>query len=130
MVFDGLPNRHRMDHGHCRRSRQHPPGSPFRDFVIHIMTISPHAFGFIFGLSDAVIGVTIFVIGNSLVDLAANERSRTSNTIPPYAANSLPLSQPGLCTHHGLLCMLWRAHGQHPAQYRPFWLLHHLTEGR
>ena len=29
-------------------------------------------FGFIFGLSDAIIGITIFAIGNSLADLVAN----------------------------------------------------------
>lgn len=30
------------------------------------------AFGFIFGLSDALIGVTIFAVGNSLADFVAN----------------------------------------------------------
>lgn len=30
------------------------------------------AFGFIFGLSDALIGLTIFAVGNSLADLVAN----------------------------------------------------------
>jgi sodium/potassium/calcium exchanger 6 len=29
-------------------------------------------FGFIFGLSDAIIGLTIFAVGNSLADLVAN----------------------------------------------------------
>ena len=36
------------------------------------MTISLQAFGFIFGLSDAIIGLTIFAVGNSLADLVAN----------------------------------------------------------
>ena len=29
-------------------------------------------FGFIFGLSDAIIGLTVFAVGNSLADLVAN----------------------------------------------------------
>ena len=29
-------------------------------------------FGLIFGLSDAIIGITIFAMGNSLADLVAN----------------------------------------------------------
>ena len=33
---------------------------------------SLQTFGFIFGLSDAIIGITIFAMGNSLADLVAN----------------------------------------------------------
>ncbi|KAI0833651.1 Sodium/calcium exchanger protein-domain-containing protein [Trametes gibbosa] len=46
--------------------------------VIWIMAIADEVvkvlqtFGFIFGLSDAIIGITIFAIGNSLADLVAN----------------------------------------------------------
>ncbi|OJT02445.1 hypothetical protein TRAPUB_7012 [Trametes pubescens] len=46
--------------------------------VIWIMAIADEVvkvlqtFGFIFGLSDAIIGITVFAIGNSLADLVAN----------------------------------------------------------
>ncbi|GBE88032.1 hypothetical protein SCP_1202600 [Sparassis crispa] len=46
--------------------------------VVWIMAIADEvvevlqAFGFIFGLSDAIIGLTIFAVGNSLADLVAN----------------------------------------------------------
>ncbi|TFK88844.1 hypothetical protein K466DRAFT_575160 [Polyporus arcularius HHB13444] len=46
--------------------------------VVWIMAIADEVvkvlqtFGFIFGLSDAIIGITIFAIGNSLADLVAN----------------------------------------------------------
>ncbi|KAH7884503.1 Sodium/calcium exchanger protein-domain-containing protein [Phlebopus sp. FC_14] len=38
------------------------------DEVVHVL----QTFGFIFGLSDAIIGLTIFAVGNSLADLVAN----------------------------------------------------------
>ncbi|KAL4064529.1 Sodium/calcium exchanger protein-domain-containing protein [Scleroderma yunnanense] len=38
------------------------------DEVVHVL----QAFGFIFGLSEAIIGLTIFAVGNSLADLVAN----------------------------------------------------------
>ncbi|KAG6330490.1 hypothetical protein ID866_8599 [Astraeus odoratus] len=38
------------------------------DEVVNVL----QAFGFIFGLSDAIIGLTIFAMGNSLADLVAN----------------------------------------------------------
>ncbi|TFY73995.1 hypothetical protein EWM64_g10017 [Hericium alpestre] len=38
------------------------------DEVVYVL----QTFGFIFGLSDAIIGLTIFAIGNSLADLVAN----------------------------------------------------------
>lgn len=41
-------------------------------------------FGFIFGLSDAIIGLTIFAIGNSLADLVAN----TSVAVRPPCTHS------------------------------------------
>jgi len=42
------------------------------------------AFGFIFGLSDAIIGVTIFAVGNSLADFVANISVAVScSTSPP-----------------------------------------------
>lgn len=34
--------------------------------------VTRQTFGFIFGLSDAIIGLTIFAVGNSLADLVAN----------------------------------------------------------
>lgn len=37
-----------------------------------ISASSPQTFGFIFGLSDAIIGLTIFAVGNSLADFVAN----------------------------------------------------------
>lgn len=37
-----------------------------------MMLIHTQTFGFIFGLSDAIIGLTIFAVGNSLADLVAN----------------------------------------------------------
>ncbi|OBZ72098.1 putative cation exchanger C3A12.06c [Grifola frondosa] len=46
--------------------------------VVWIMAIADEVvqvlqtFGFIFGLSDAIIGITIFAVGNSLADLVAN----------------------------------------------------------
>lgn len=38
------------------------------DEVVNVL----QAFGVIFGLSDAIIGLTIFAMGNSLADLVAN----------------------------------------------------------
>ncbi|KAI5982026.1 Sodium/calcium exchanger protein-domain-containing protein [Pisolithus marmoratus] len=40
--------------------------------IVWIMAIADETFGFIFGLSDAIIGLTIFAMGNSLADLVAN----------------------------------------------------------
>jgi len=46
--------------------------------IVWIMAIADEvvgvlkAFGFIFGLSDAIIGLTIFAVGNSLADFVAN----------------------------------------------------------
>ena len=46
--------------------------------VVWIMAIADEVvnvlqtFGMIFGLSDAIIGLTIFAVGNSLADLVAN----------------------------------------------------------
>lgn len=46
--------------------------------VVWIMAIADEVvsvlqtFGLIFGLSDAIIGLTIFAVGNSLADLVAN----------------------------------------------------------
>ena len=36
------------------------------------LTMTHQTFGFLFGLSDAIIGITIFAMGNSLADLVAN----------------------------------------------------------
>lgn len=39
---------------------------------ITLCSILSQTFGFIFGLSDAIIGLTIFAVGNSLADFVAN----------------------------------------------------------
>jgi sodium/potassium/calcium exchanger 6 len=44
-----------------------------------IKTNLPQTFGFIFGLSDAIIGLTIFAVGNSLADFVANMSVAVSN---------------------------------------------------
>jgi solute carrier family 24 (sodium/potassium/calcium exchanger), member 6 len=43
---------------------------PLTTFVL--LNYPNKTFGFIFGLSDAIIGLTIFAVGNSLADLVAN----------------------------------------------------------
>jgi len=41
--------------------------------IDHVWLLTcPKTFGLIFGLSDAIIGLTIFAVGNSLADLVAN----------------------------------------------------------
>ena len=42
----------------------------------------PQAFGFIIGLSDAIIGLTIFAVGNSLADFVANMSVAVSSSVP------------------------------------------------
>ena len=46
------------------------------DEVVNVL----QTFGFIFGLSDAIIGLTIFAVGNSLADLVANMTVAVSRT--------------------------------------------------
>lgn len=41
-------------------------------WLLLITKLCPKTFGLIFGLSDAIIGLTIFAVGNSLADLVAN----------------------------------------------------------
>ena len=40
--------------------------------IVLLIFVATKTFGFIFGLSDAIIGLTIFAVGNSLADLVAN----------------------------------------------------------
>lgn len=73
-MLDGVLCGYRVDHGYCGRGSQRPTGTPF----IHGLVVSLaedlliQTFGNIFGLSDAIIGLTIFAAGNSLADLVAN----------------------------------------------------------
>ncbi|KAJ8502716.1 hypothetical protein ONZ45_g11499 [Pleurotus djamor] len=52
------------------------------DEVVNVLT----TFGFIFGLSDAIIGLTIFAVGNSLADLVANMSVATFAPIMGFSA--------------------------------------------
>lgn len=45
---------------------------PFTDILNASVKLPTQTFGFIFGLSDAIIGLTVFAVGNSLADLVAN----------------------------------------------------------
>ncbi|KAI0749599.1 Sodium/calcium exchanger protein-domain-containing protein [Daedaleopsis nitida] len=66
------------DTGHSRAAQLARCAMGFFVAVVWIMAIADEVvkvlqtFGFIFGLSDAIIGITIFAIGNSLADLVAN----------------------------------------------------------
>ncbi|KAI0709990.1 Sodium/calcium exchanger protein-domain-containing protein [Earliella scabrosa] len=66
------------DTGHSRPAQLARCAMGFFVAVVWIMAIADEVvkvlqtFGFIFGLSDAIIGITIFAIGNSLADLVAN----------------------------------------------------------
>jgi sodium/potassium/calcium exchanger 6 len=46
-------------------------------------------FGRIFGLSDAIIGLTIFAVGNSLADLVANTAVAVSPPFPTLSEHHL-----------------------------------------
>lgn len=48
--------------------------SPLKSEVMLSVNLSSifQTFGFVFGLSDAIVGLTVFAIGNSLADLIAN----------------------------------------------------------
>lgn len=59
------------------------------DEVVNVL----QTFGFIFGLSDAIIGLTIFAVGNSLADLVANMTVAVSRA-------SIYLSQDPLSHRH------------------------------
>lgn len=67
------------------------------DEVVNVL----QTFGFIFGLSDAIIGLTIFAVGNSLADLVANMTVAVSRT-STYTV--FPLSPTRVCR---LLPRLW-----------------------
>lgn len=56
---------------------------PFISRARVLTSLVSQAFGFIFGLSDAIIGVTIFAVGNSLADLVANMSVAVSYFISP-----------------------------------------------
>lgn len=48
--------------------------------------------GHIFGLSDAILGLTVFAVGNSLGDLVANATVAVSSKISPFLIRSLTSS--------------------------------------
>ncbi|GLB40207.1 putative Ca(2) cation antiporter (CaCA) (TC 2.A.19) family protein [Lyophyllum shimeji] len=66
------------DHGDHPTARMARCSMGFLVAIVWIMAIADEVvnvlqtFGFIFGLSDAIIGLTIFAVGNSLADLVAN----------------------------------------------------------
>ncbi|KDR76331.1 hypothetical protein GALMADRAFT_226030 [Galerina marginata CBS 339.88] len=67
-----------MDRGNSVTARMARCSMGFTVAIVWIMAIADEVvnvlqtFGFIFGLSDAIIGLTIFAVGNSLADLVAN----------------------------------------------------------
>ncbi|EIW83896.1 hypothetical protein CONPUDRAFT_163158 [Coniophora puteana RWD-64-598 SS2] len=69
---------HGPDAGTTKTARMVRCAAGFAVAIVWIMAIADEVvnvlrtFGFIFGLSDAIIGLTIFAIGNSLADLVAN----------------------------------------------------------
>lgn len=79
-----------------------------------------------FGLSDAIIGLTIFAVGNSLADLVAN-MSVAVRVYPAYAMvfNSQPQVYLGLRSRHGLLGLLRWANAQYLIRRRRFRLVCH-----
>ena len=84
-----------LDHGHRGRSCQSPPGeklshNEYRGRSPHVI-IYLQTFGLIFGLSDAMIGLTIFAAGNSLSDLVANMSVAVSHQLRNFCSMmSLP----------------------------------------
>ncbi len=65
-------------------------------------------------LSDAIIGLTIFAVGNSLADLVANMSVAVSVHYPGPFRKMIYIHCLGLCSHHGLLGMFWGADVEHP----------------
>ena len=72
------------------------------DEVVNVL----RTFGFVFGLSEAIIGLTIFAVGNSLADLVANMTVAVSRSHVYLDNVILQLCDPGFCPYHGLLRLL------------------------
>ncbi len=95
--------------------------------VVWIMAIADEVvnvlqtFGMIFGLSDAIIGLTIFAVGNSLADLLANMSVAVIYLF--IASTIISLVLIGFCPTDGLLSMLWWTNAQHPSRHRYLRLL-------
>jgi hypothetical protein len=95
--------------------------------VVWIMAIADEVvnvlqtFGLIFGLSDAIIGLTIFAVGNSLADLVANMSVAVIHLFSVLIIISFVLI--GFCPTDGLLSMLRWTNAQHPSRHRYFRLL-------
>ena len=130
-VLDGLLSRHRVDHGYCRRSGQRPPGPPLRGVLSnHVMTFFPPGIWLHFWPVRRHHRPHDIRSGKlARGSRSQHERSRTCSTALLYMLLTLP-PPPGLCTHHGLLRVLWRAHGQHSSRRRHLGILHHLKERR
>lgn len=85
-------------------------------------------FGHIFGLSDAIVGLTIFAMGNSLGDLVANATVAVRSLARGLVSRRLVLKS-AHDTANGIpidgdRSMLWRADAQHIAWDRAFRVLH------
>lgn len=90
---------------------------------LHVNVEFVQTFGFIFGLSDAIIGLTIFAVGNSLADLVANMSVAVS--LLSMVIITAPKYHPtGICADHGILCMLWWPHAQHSSRSRHLGLIY------
>lgn len=87
--------------------------------VVWIMAIADEVvnvlqtFGVIFGLSDAIIGLTIFAMGNSLADLVANMSVAVSSDFFLCFVTIYNNIQPELCPNDGILGLLRWTYAQH-----------------
>ena len=87
------------------------------------LTHTFQAFGFIFGLSDAIIGLTIFAMGNSLADLVANMSVAVCRQIWLSFLVFLTCLL-GIRTHHGILRLFRKPDVEHTPWRRSFWFIH------
>lgn len=85
-------------------------------------------FGFIFGLSDAIIGLTIFAAGNSLADLVANM------SVAVRIHSNYIMSRPHVCLgirpHHGFLGLFRWSNAEHIVRCRHFRLIYNPPDRR
>jgi len=78
--------------------------------------------GEIFGLSDAIIGLTIFAVGNSLADLVANMSVAVCglNIVDPSISFHRDI---GVCPDYGILCVFRWPYAQYSPWYWTFGLM-------
>jgi hypothetical protein len=94
------------------------------------LTCMEQTFGYIFGLSHAIIGLTIFAMGNSLADLVANISVAVCRYFRSLTMRLLTCISVGVRPRDGLFRVLRRTHAQHAPRRRLVRHIHHLSERR